>query len=151
MKISDFQRKQKREKQLKEFTSRPLLGILATVNPHNAPRAITVFYEYYGGTFNVTSYADLFKIRNIRCNPHVSLVIVDTVSYGDTLTVAGTAELTEKGVYEVFQRLNIRYLGKERGSISKTQYGTIAPRIWIRITPASLTYRKSMESPPEHL
>ena len=139
------------EKLLKEFTSRPLLGMLATVNPHNAPRAMPVFYEYYGGTFNVTSYADLFKIRNIRCNPQVSLVIVDTVSYRDTLTVAGIAELTEEGVYEVFQRLNIRYLGKERGSVSKTRYDAnpAGPRICIRITPTNLAYRKSSESPPE--
>ena len=138
------------KKQLEDFTSRPLLGMLATVNPHNAPRATPVFYEYYNGTFNVTSYADLFKIRNIRCNHHVSLVIVDTVSYGDTLTVTGTAELTDKGIYEVFQRLNIRYLGKERGSISKIEYDAIPPRIWIRITPTNLTYRKSMESPPQN-
>ena len=138
------------KKQLEEFTSRPLLGMLGTVNPHNAPRVTPVFYEYYDGTFNVTSYANLYKIRNIRYNHHVSLVIVDTVTYGDTLTVIGTAKLTDTGIYEVFQRLNIRYLGKERGTISKTQYDAIPPRICIRITPIKFAYRKSMESPPDH-
>ena len=49
--------------QLEEFTHRPLLAILATMNPHGAPRAMPVYYEYYNGTFNITSYANLFKER----------------------------------------------------------------------------------------
>ena len=137
--------------QLRDFTRVPLLAILATMNPHGAPRAMPVYYEYDGETFNVTSYADLFKVRNIRQNPQVSLVIVDTASYGDALTVAGTAELTEKGLYDVFQRLNIRYLGEKRGRITRARYSELQPRILIRITPERLYYRRSMESPPTRL
>lgn len=136
------------QKQLDEFTSRPLLGILSTTNPYGAPRAMPVFYEYYDDTFNITTYADLFKVRNIRQNSKVCLVIVDTVLYGDTLTVSGTAEVEKDGVYEIFQRLNIRYLGRERGSMTKARYEKIPARVSIRITPTSLHYRRSMESPP---
>ena len=132
---------------LDEFTERPLLAILATVNPRGEPRAMAVFYDYDGRTFNMTSYAHLFKVRNIRENPAVALVIVDTVGYGDMLTVTGTAELSEDGVYEVTQRLNIRYQGEERGKVSRERYSELQPRIIIRLTPKTMHYRRSSERP----
>ena len=96
---------------VEELTRPPLLAVLSTMNPAGAPRAMPVFYEYDGRTFNMTSYANLFKVRNIRQNPEVCLVIVDSVSYGDTLTVTGKAELSGEDVYEMTQKLNVRYLG----------------------------------------
>ena len=135
-------------KQVEEFTKAPLLGILATVNPKGAPRAMAVYYDYDGEAFYITSYADLFKVRNIRQNPEVCLVIVDTVRYGDMLTVSGKAHLIEEGIYDVYQRLNIRYLGEERGRVSRERYSQLQPRIVIRITPVRMHYRRSMESPP---
>ena len=104
---------------VEEFTRPPLLAILSTLDPRGVPRAMPVFYEYDGHTFNMTSYANLFKVRNIRQNPEVCLVIVDTVTYGDTLTVTGRAELVEEGVYEMTQKLNVRYIGAERGRVSR--------------------------------
>ena len=108
-----------------------------------------VFYEYDRTHFNVTSYANLFKVRNIRLDPRVSLVIVDTVEYGDTLTVTGTAEVTDEGLFEVYRRLNIRYLGAAKGEVTREQFAKIQPRVLIRITPQRYYYRPSMESPPE--
>ena len=133
---------------VEEIAGPPLLAILSTVNPEGSPRAMPVFYEYNGHTFNMTSYANLFKVRNIRRHPEVCLVIVDTVNYGDTLTVTGRAELSEKGVYEMTQKLNVRYLGEERGRINRERFLQAPPRIVIRVTPERMHYRRSMESPP---
>ena len=79
----------------------------------------------------------------------MSLVIVDTVEYGDTLTVTGTAEVTDEGLFEVYRRLNIRYLGAAKGEVTREQFAKIQPRVLIRITPQRYYYRPSMESPPE--
>ena len=133
---------------VEEFTRPPLLAVLSTMNPAGSPRAMPVFYEYDGHTFNMTSYANLFKVRNVRQNPEVCLVIVDTVSYGDTLTVTGKAELSEEHVYEMTQKLNVRYLGEARGKIDKERFLQAQPRIVIRLTPERMHYRPSMESPP---
>ena len=67
---------------LQEITGPTLLGVLATVNPDGTSQATPIWYDYDGQAFNVTSFANRVKVRNIRRNPSVSLVVVDTISYG---------------------------------------------------------------------
>ena len=124
---------------LKAFTRNPLLAILSTVNPNGTPQSTPVWYEYDGEAFIVTSFADRIKVRNIRRNPAVSLVVMDTVSYGEPLTVNGTAELIEEGAQEATLRGAIRYQGEELGKISAAHMAG-RPRMIIRIKPARVLF-----------
>ena len=128
------------DEQLRQFTEEPLLGILATVNPDGSPQATPVWYSYDGRHFNTTAFADRIKVRNIRSNPRVSLVVVDTASYGDPLIVNGTAELVEEGVAEATLANAIRYAGEEGGRSSTAGLSAGGPRVIIRITPRKLIY-----------
>ena len=125
--------------QLEEFTQAPLLAVLSTVNPNGTPQATPVWYEYDGEAFIITSFADRVKVRNIRHNHRVSLVVVDTVSYGEPLTVNGTATIIEKDTQEATQRLAIRYQGEELGRVSAAHLAG-RPRVIIRIKPERVLY-----------
>ena len=126
--------------QLEQFTAKPLLGILATVNPDGSPQATPVWYSYDGRHFNTTAFTHRVKVRNIRANPRVSIVVVDTASYGEPLIVNGTAELVENGVAEATVTNAIRYSGEERGRASAADLTAAGPRVLIRITPERLIY-----------
>ena len=125
--------------QLAEITQPAILGIITTVNPAGSPQATPIWYDYDGESFNVTAFANRVKVRNIRRNPRVSLVMVDTVSYGDALIVNGTAELIEEGAHEATQRMGIRYQGEQRGRESAARM-TGQPRVIIRIKPERILY-----------
>ena len=125
--------------QLAEITKPAVLGIITTVNPDGSPQATPIWYDYDGESFNVTAFASRVKVRNIRRNPRVSLVVVDTVSYGGPLIVNGTAELVEEGAHEATQRMGIRYQGEQRGRESAARMAG-QPRVIIRIKPDRLLY-----------
>lgn len=128
------------QEQLMEVTSPPLLGILATVNPDGTPQATPIWYEYDGEAFIVTSFANRVKVRNLRLNPKVSLVIVDTVTYGEPLTVYGTAQIIERGAQQATLRCAIRYQGERLGRTSAAHMAG-RPRVIIRITPERILYQ----------
>ena len=133
--------------ELKEITEPPLVGILATVNRDGSPQATPIWYLYDGETFNVTGHTARVKVRNIRYNPKVSLVVVDTLNNGQPLIVNGTAELIEDGADEYTEVMCIRYQGDEKGvegARKLVEYATSIGerRVIMRITPDRIIYGK---------
>jgi len=128
--------------QLAEITRPPVLGILTTVNPDGSPQATPIWYYYDGEHFNVTCYERRVKARNIRRDPRVTLVVVDTVNYGDPLIVSGAAELVEEGAADATERVAIRYEGEETGRKSAASLNAGGQRVIIRITPERIRHGK---------
>ncbi len=126
--------------ELSEITRPPILGVLATVNPDGSPQATPIWYYYDGEHFNVTCYNHRVKARNIRRDPRVTLVVVDTANIGEPLIVNGTAELVEEGAAEATERVAIRYEGEEAGRVSAAGLNAAGPRLIIRITPDRIRY-----------
>ncbi len=127
--------------QLAVITMPPVLGILTTVNPDGSPQATPIWYYYDGEHFNVTCYVHRVKARNIRREPRVTLVVVDTVNNGDPLIVSGTAELVEEGAAEATERVAIRYEGEQAGRESAARLNARGQRVIIRITPERIRHR----------
>ena len=121
--------------QLAEITGPPILGVLTTVNADGSPQATPIWYYYDGEHFNVTCYSHRVKARNIRRDPRVTLVVVDTANYGDPLTVSGTAVLVEEGAAEATERVAIRYEGASAGRVSAARLNARGQRVIIKITP----------------
>ena len=126
--------------EVERFAEQPLLAILSTVNRDGSPQSTPVWYMYDDGLFKVTSRGDRVKVRNIRRDPRVSLVIIDTAANGDPLTVRGTAEVTEAGGDEFTYTMARRYEGRRRGDREAERLIGIArgldqPRVTIEITP----------------
>ena len=127
--------------ELREFTEKPLLAVLSTVNPDGSPQATPLWYHYDGEQFNMTAFTTRVKVRNIRRNPKVSLVVVDTARRrGQGLVVNGTAVLIEVGVPEATLRNAIRYLGEGKGRAMAKQLTETAARVLIRVTPERMLF-----------
>ena len=126
--------------EVERFAEQPLLAILSTVNRDGSPQSTPVWYMYDDGLFKVTSRGDRVKVRNIRRDPRVSLVIIDTAANGDPLSASGTAEVTEAGGDEFTYAMARRYEGRRRGDSEAERLIEIArgldqPRVTIEITP----------------
>ena len=70
----------------------------------------------------------------------MTLVVVDSVNYGEPLTVSGTAELIEEGAAEATERVAVRYEGEEAGRKSAASLNARGPRLIMRITPRKVRY-----------
>ncbi len=126
--------------QLKQITDRPLLAVLATVNPSGTPQATPLWYHYDGEHFVVTCFAHRVKARNIRENPNVVMVVVDTVDNGRGLIVRGTAEVLEAGAEDATVVNAVRYLGEERGKEAAAGLNGMGDRVMIRVKPNKIIY-----------
>lgn len=126
--------------QLKEITDRPLLAVLATVNPSGTPQATPLWYHYDGECFVVTCFAHRVKARNIRANPDVVMVVVDTVDNGRGLIVRGTADVLETGAEDATVVNAVRYLGAERGKQAAAELNRMGNRVMIRVKPSKIIY-----------
>ena len=127
---------------LRKKTERPIVAILATVNPSGSPQATPIWYLYdhETHTFNVTCHAGRVKARNVRRDPRASLVIVDTAGPDAPLIVNGTAEVVEEGAEELTYAMACRYEGEAKGKAMAEELIDYArrigePRVIIRITP----------------
>lgn len=126
--------------QLKQITDRPLLAVLATVNPSGTPQATPLWYHYDGECFVVTCFAHRVKARNIRENPNVVMVVVDTVDNGRGLIVRGTAEVWETGAEDATVVNAVRYLGAESGTQAAAELNGMGNRVMIRVKPNKIIY-----------
>ncbi len=125
---------------LDELTREPLLAVLSTVNPDGTPQSTPLWYHYDGEYLICACYSHRIKVRNIRQNPEVALVVVDTVAAAEGLIVRGTAEVIEDGAEEATIRNAVRYLGEKDGREKGAQINAGGPRVKIRITPKRLLY-----------
>ena len=124
--------------QLTEYTSRPLLAVLTTINPSGSPQATPIWYYYDGQHFISTAFTNRVKIRNMQRDPRVTLVVTDTTREDAVLIVQGTAELVLDGAREATERLAMRYLGEEEGKRRAAQLHNIGERVLIRVTPRKI-------------
>ena len=126
--------------QLNELTDEPLLAVLATVNPSGTPQATPLWYHYDGECFVTTCFDHRVKVRNIRQNPSVVLVVVDSVNNGKGLIVRGRAEVVEVGAEEATVVNGVRYLGEERGREAAADLNAMGSRVAIRVRPERIIY-----------
>ncbi len=125
---------------LKEITDEPLLAVLATVDPGGTPQATPLWYHYDGEYFNTTCFTHRVKVRNIKQNPNVVMVIVDTINNGWGLIVRGKADLVEEGAEDATVVNGVRYLGEGRGQRSATDLNAMGNRVITRIKPEKIIY-----------
>ncbi len=128
------------DEQLKKITDQPLLAVLATSNPDGTPQATPLWYHYDGEAFVTTSFAHRVKVRNIKQNSNVVMVIVDSANNGRGLIVRGKAELIGDDVADATLRNAIRYVGEETGKRAAADLTQEGPRYIIRVVPDRIIY-----------
>ena len=98
------------------------------------PHISSVWYLWRNGSFWITTSADRLKVKAIRKNSRVALIVdTDVIPYQGVI-VEGTATLTKKQVKEITLEIVKRYL-PERSA--KKQFDDLMkyPRVLIRVRP----------------
>lgn len=99
----------------RDLVERPIVAVLATVNPDGTPQASPVWFDYVDGYIRVNSAKGRQKDRNMRERPYVSLVIVDPDNPYRYLEIRGrVVQITEEGAREHIDALARRYTGADR-------------------------------------
>lgn len=123
--------------QVWEALNRAFFGVLAFVNRNGLPRTAGVSYVVDGRSLYISTAKDMWKVRHIAANPHVSMTVtipkrVPFLPFikvpAATITFKGDAQILEVGDVDpaVFERL-------PRGSETDPQ--VLAGTAIIRIVP----------------
>jgi nitroimidazol reductase NimA-like FMN-containing flavoprotein (pyridoxamine 5'-phosphate oxidase superfamily) len=103
------------EEELVEFLNTAPLARLGTHNPDGTIHIAPVYFKYINGEFILGTQGESRKIRNIQCNPQVTLLIDNQVPPWKGVIIYGEAVLDHEDV--VSKRVTIfeRYISTEEG------------------------------------
>jgi PPOX class probable F420-dependent enzyme len=120
-----------------DLLEEPLVAVLATRRPDDSVLLSPVWFEWRDGGFNVWATSDdKGKVRHIRRDPRVSIVVANSDWPYRGIEVRGEARLSEAGFFDVLGRTARRYFGDEVGA--GFAEGFTQPGVVIRIEPGNL-------------
>lgn len=121
---------------LLEFLDRPITSVLATRALDGRVRLSPVWHEWREGGFSVVCLEDGEKIRHVRRDPRVSLVVAEQTYPWTGVEIRCEARLVTEGIEEVARRINVRYEGAERGEDFTQE--TAPASVILRLEPGEL-------------
>jgi len=96
-----------------DLVEKRIMGKIATIQMDGLPHVVPVWFRYEHGKFIITTPEKSVKVRNIRRDSRVSLLIDDAYEY---VLVKGKAVINPRGnVEKETERQAVRYLGEEEG------------------------------------
>lgn len=116
-----------------------VMAWLASVRPDGRPHCIPVWFLWEGTTLLIFSKPNTQKVRNLRQNCFVTLMLDETKNGSDLVILEGTAELLERGEgREALQAYGEKYCeGLQRIGVMAEQFTMLYSQA-IRITPIRL-------------
>lgn len=90
---------------LTSFLTEHRYGVLATTRPDGRPQAAPVGYALVGTRFVIASLPEAARVRNLRAQPHASLVVSEGEDEAHAVVIAeGTALLLEPAATPIEMR-----------------------------------------------
>ncbi|MGO9646117.1 MAG: pyridoxamine 5'-phosphate oxidase family protein [Candidatus Bathyarchaeia archaeon] len=137
------------KEEIRKFLSLPNIAKLATTNPDGSPQISPVWFYSERNTISISTYKKAAKVRNIRPNATVSLLI-DSSKGGLKLKgvlVRGSANLIEgtecnkivKSIYNKYLPTRITRTSKATAAFKKRMNRESDSSICIRITPETIS------------
>lgn len=121
-----------RPEDLGAFLDEPLVAILATRRRDDTTMLSPVWFEWRDGGINVWAHSEEDgKVRHLRRDPRVSIVVANSTWPYRGIEVRGTAAIASDGFYDVLDRTARRYLGDASAKRMVASYET--PGVVIRI------------------
>lgn len=118
--------------ELGDFLELPYTAVLATTWADGSVLLSPVWYEWRNGGFNIGVPEDDVKVRHIRRDPRVTVLVYEQSWPSRSLEVRGTATITREGRAGLTRRLSVRYLGEVNGN----RYASgVAPGLVLRVEP----------------
>jgi PPOX class probable F420-dependent enzyme len=120
-----------------ELLERPIVAVLATRRRDDTILLSPVSFEWRDGGFDLwAESAEDGKVRHIRRDPRVSIVVANSDRPYKGLEVRGRATVSPDRFREVLERTAERYLGAEAGAEMAATITT--PGVAIRIEPGDV-------------
>ena len=87
-------------------------GVLTTLLPDGSPHSTEVWVDVDGDQVLVNSVDGHRKVRNVRRDPRVALVVIDPENGSRHVALRGrVVEVTTEGARDHIEKLALRYLG----------------------------------------
>ena len=121
---------------LGDLLEQPLIAVLATRRRDDTVMLSPVWFEWRDGGISIWSESmENGKVRHIRRDPRVSVVVANQEWPYKGLELRGEATVSEDGFYDVLERTGDRYMGAGAGARMR---GSYAQGVVIRIEPGTL-------------
>ena len=123
-------------KQLGAFLEEPRVAVLATLRRDGSVLLSPVWHEWRDGGFNVWIGKDDVKVRHLRRDPRVTILVAGSEPPLKGVEVRGEGRFIEQGVTDVAVRIATRYVGRDEAA---RYAGTLAGEdVIVRIEPGEL-------------
>ena len=109
----------------------PFVGTVTTLRTDGSPHSTVVWIDATDDAVLFNSPASGAKVRHIRADPRISVVVIDPAEMYRWVGVTGTAEIVEEGADDHIDRLAKKYLGADTYPFRRPG----EQRVMVRITP----------------
>ena len=109
----------------------PFVGTVTTLRDDGSPHSTVVWIDATDDAVLFNSPASGAKVRHIRADPRISVVVIDPAEMYRWVGVTGTAEIVEEGADDHIDRLAKKYLGADTYPFRRPG----EQRVTVRITP----------------
>jgi PPOX class probable F420-dependent enzyme len=93
-----------------DLVQTPVHGVLTTIMPNGMPQSSIIWVDYDGEHLLVNTTLERQKGRNMRTNPKVTILVIDSQDSSRWIEVRGQVqEITQDGAEEHADRLTQRY------------------------------------------
>jgi PPOX class probable F420-dependent enzyme len=100
-----------------ELLASDAVAIVATLDTDGSPHLSSAWVGVEGGQIVIGTLDDQRKLRNLRRDPRIGLIIqsdhINEWGLREYLVLNGTARVTEGGAAELLQRLAHTYIGRD--------------------------------------
>jgi PPOX class probable F420-dependent enzyme len=108
----------------------PFPAVVTTLRPDGSPHSTVVWIDEDGGDVLFNTAEGRAKLRYLKADPRVSIVVLDPGNQYRWVSVSGSAELTTEGAREQIDVLAKKYLGADK----YPRYGG-EQRVTVRLKP----------------
>ena len=112
----------------------PFVGTVTTLRADGSPHSTVVWIDATDDAVLFNSPSNGAKVRHIRADPRISVVVIDPAEMYRWVGVTGTAEIVEEGADDHIDRLAKKYLGTDTYPFRKPGQ----QRLTVRITPTQV-------------
>src|SRR5918912_1558710 len=91
----------------------PYVGTVTTLRGDGSPHSTIVWVDVRDRTVGFNTAHGRTKVRNLKRDPRVSLLVVDPSDPYKWVAVSGHAELTDDGADEQIDKLANKYIGED--------------------------------------
>jgi PPOX class probable F420-dependent enzyme len=117
---------------LSDMLEQPLVAVMATYRMDGGALLSPVWHQWRDGGFDVVVYASDIKLKHLRRDPRMSVLVYEHEPPYRGLEARGEARLESDGAVEAITSMAIRYMGPEDGS---AYAATVTNSVLVRLEP----------------